>query len=143
MHWLIVSLKENLKNIDIERVPFLKFDGIAIIESTSAVGDKQTMSPLSYTWIVFVLIFVLYLCQFLFLATFCQLNRLIAFMQWEANKLWALKRFKQTIIDEIETKVKVFNRHWLFSLWREILISCWNLMIRTALIQKTDKQRKP
>ena len=82
-----------------EREQFLKFDGIAIIDSRSAVGDKQTLSPLSYIWIVFVLIFVLYLYQYLFFVAFCQPNRLIAHMQWEANKLWALSRFKQTIID--------------------------------------------
>ena len=129
-----------MKNIDIEREPFLKFCGIAIIDSTSAVGDKQTRSPLSYTWIVFVLVFVLYCVNICFFATFYPSNRLIALMQWEANKLWALRRFKQTIIDEIETKVKVFNRHWLFS-FRQIW--CGERFFNSALIQKTDKQRKP
>ena len=59
-----------MKNIDIEREPFLKFDGIAITESTSAVGDKQTLSPIIYLncicidiCIVFVSIFVF--CNFL------------------------------------------------------------------------------
>ena len=120
-----------------EREQFLKFDGIAIIDSTSAVGDKQTLSPLSYTWIVFVSIFVF--------GNFLSAKPL--------DSTHAVGG-KQTLSPEpiqtnyhwwgIETKVKVFNHPWLFSIWqimmwREILISSWNLMVRTALIQKTDK----
>ena len=97
---------------------------------------------LCLNWICIVLV------SMFVLATFCPPNRLIAHMQWEANKLWALSRFKQTIIDGIETKVKVFDHHWLFSfwqilMWREILISFWNLMVHTAIIQKTGKKWKP
>ena len=70
------------------------------LDGTHVVGNKQTMSPLSIIiylncicidiCIVFVLCLnwiCIVLVSMFVLATFCPPNRLIAHMQWEANKL--------------------------------------------------------